>query len=93
MRVKKTGGRTAGTPNRRTVELAERLVELGCDPLEGLALTAADLTTDVALRARVYADLLPYLYPRRKAVELTEQDGGSVKVDHERLMRKLLGDM
>ena len=31
------GGRRKGSPNRRTVEVAERLAALGCDPLEGMA--------------------------------------------------------
>jgi hypothetical protein len=92
MRGIKTGGRTRGTPNKRTAELAERLHELGCDPLAGLAQIAADPATDVVLRARVYADLLPYLYPRRKATEVTGKDGGPVEVDHDWLMRKLFGD-
>lgn len=65
------GGRAPGVPNRRTLELTERLTDLGCDPLEGLAKIAADPSTDVVLRARVYADLLPYLYPKRKAIELS----------------------
>jgi hypothetical protein len=44
------------------------LEALGCDPLEGLAKiakVAADPNTDTALRARVFADLLPY--PLRSA--------------------------
>ena len=65
------GGRSAGTPNKRTAEVRERLDALGCDPLEGLAKIAADPTIDIALRARCYADLLPYVYPKRKTVELT----------------------
>ncbi len=80
MKGAKTGGRTAGTPNKRTAELTERLAELGCDPLEGLARIAADPATEPALRARVYADLLPYLYPKRKAVELSGFDGGDLRV-------------
>ena len=78
MNGQKTGGRTAGTPNKRTAELIERLAELDCDPVEGLARIAADPTADAALRARVYADLLPYLYPKRKALELTGADGDPV---------------
>lgn len=80
MKGAKTGGRTAGTPNKRTAELTERLAELDCDPLEGLARIAADPATEPALRARVYADLLPYLYPKRKAVELGGLDGGDLRV-------------
>ena len=80
MNGQKTGGRVAGTPNKRTVELIERLDALGCDPLEGLARIAADPGTDDVLRARVYADLLGYVYPKRKAMELTGEDGGPVTV-------------
>ncbi|MEW5251268.1 hypothetical protein [Microbulbifer sp. 2201CG32-9] len=34
---KKTGGRTKGTPNKRTQQVQEKLQALGCDPVEGLA--------------------------------------------------------
>jgi len=74
------GGRAPGTPNKRTVELVERLAELECDPVEGLVAIAADPDTDVALRARVYADLLPYLYPKRKAMELAGPDNGPMQI-------------
>jgi len=74
------GGRTAGTPNKRTVELVERLAELACDPVEGLVRIANDPATDAALRARVYADLLPYLFPRRKSVELADPNGDPVQL-------------
>ncbi len=30
-------GRKKGTPNKRTIEVAERLAALGCDPIEGMA--------------------------------------------------------
>ena len=75
------GGRTAGTPNKRTVELVERLAELACDPVEGLVRIANDPATDAALRARVYADLLPYLYPKRKSVEVSGQDAAPLRAE------------
>jgi len=75
----KTGGRRAGTPNRRTAQLTERLAELGCDPLEGLARIAADPTTESSLRVRIYADLLPFVYPKRKAVELAAEGASEIK--------------
>lgn len=31
------GGRAPGTPNKRSVETAERLAALGCDPIEAMA--------------------------------------------------------
>ena len=33
-----------GIPNKRTVEVMERLAELGCDPIEGMARIAQDVT-------------------------------------------------
>lgn len=69
----RTGGRQQGTPNKRTAELAARLAELNLDPLEGLAKIAQDPATEPGLRAKVLSDLLPYMYPRRKAVELAAE--------------------
>ena len=66
---RKTGGRVAGTPNRRTVEVIERLEALGCDPIEGMARIAMDMTTPVEVRARMFAELAGYVAPKRKAVE------------------------
>jgi hypothetical protein len=34
---RKTGGRTSGTPNRKTQAVIDRLVALGCFPIEGMA--------------------------------------------------------
>lgn len=36
----KTGGRSAGTPNKRSLEARQRIEELGFDPIEGLVLIA-----------------------------------------------------
>jgi hypothetical protein len=51
---RKTGGRTAGTPNKRTLDVIERLDELGCDPIEGMAKIALDPQTPIELRADVF---------------------------------------
>lgn len=64
-------GRKKGSLNRRTVELTERLEQLGCDPVAGLVSIAADQTATLELRARCYESLLPYLYPKRKAIDVT----------------------
>lgn len=74
----KTGGRVAGTPNKRTSELKERLEALGCDPIEGMAQIAMDAATTPELRGRMFAELAGYLYPKRKAVEVKGDDGPSV---------------
>jgi hypothetical protein len=49
---RKTGGRVAGTPNRRTIEVIERLESLGCDPIEGMAKIAMDEANPLELRRR-----------------------------------------
>lgn len=71
MRGEKTGGRKAGTPNRKTREVAELLAELGCDPIEGMARIAQNPKASLELRGRMYAEIAPYLYAKRKSVELT----------------------
>jgi hypothetical protein len=68
---RKTGGRTAGTKNRRTEELTARLDALGVDPLTGLAQIAQDPEAPLDLRARVQIELLSYMYPKRKALDVS----------------------
>ncbi len=70
----KTGGRKAGTPNKRTVEIAEKLETLGCDPLEGMARLAMDEANPPELRGRMFAELAQYVAPKRRAVEVSEPD-------------------
>jgi len=65
----KTGGRKPGTPNKRTMELAERMEAIGCDPIEGMARIAMNRRSRPELRGRMYAELAQYLYPKRKAIE------------------------
>lgn len=38
----KTGGRIAGTPNKVTRQIVDKLEALGCDPIEGMAHIAMD---------------------------------------------------
>ena len=72
----KTGGRKAGTPNKRTQDVMEKLADLGCDPLESMARLGmnAEKSGDLALAARMYAELGNYCAPRRKAVEIEHKD-------------------
>jgi hypothetical protein len=70
----KTGGRTAGTPNKRTAEVAAKLAALGCDPIAGMARIAMDEANPIELRARMYSELAAYVAPKRKAVELSSED-------------------
>lgn len=63
----KTGGRKKGTPNKRTKELAEVLGAF--DPAEKLVQIYNE-TDDLDLKAQICRDLLKYVYPQRKAVEM-----------------------
>lgn len=74
---RKTGGRVKGTPNRRTQEVAERLEELGCDPVAGMARLAMDESNAPELRGRMYSELAQYTCPKRRAVEHSATDGSS----------------
>ena len=76
----KTGGRKRGTPNRRTLEVQEQLVAVGCDPIEGIATIAMDEDNPPELRLRAYAELAPYLYPKRKAIQHTGEGGEEILV-------------
>jgi hypothetical protein len=49
-----------------------------CDPIVGMAQLAQDMTLPAALRARMFAELASYVAPRRKAVELSGANGGSI---------------
>jgi hypothetical protein len=61
----KTGGRRLGTPNKRTDELAEKLSQLDCDPIAGLARIALAENTSPELRVRCFAELAQYVHPKR----------------------------
>jgi hypothetical protein len=67
-------GRKKGTPNKRTVDLAARLKALKCDPVGELVHLAQAADVDAAIRARCYIELLTYLYPKRKSIEITEPE-------------------
>lgn len=64
----KTGGRKKGTPNKKTKELMEVLGSF--DPAEKLVQIYNE-TDNLELKAGICKDLLKYIYPQRKAVEMT----------------------
>jgi hypothetical protein len=67
----KTGGRTAGTPNKRTLAIEEKLAALGCDPIQGMARLALDESEPSALRFAAMKELAQYVAPKRKAMEIS----------------------
>jgi hypothetical protein len=70
----KTGGRQLGTPNKSTLELREKLAQLGCDPLAGLVEIATDPKTPPSCKLQAYAILMPYTYSRL-GIAPTQSDG------------------
>jgi hypothetical protein len=46
----KTGGRQAGTPNKRTATIEEKLAALDCDPIEAMARLATNENEPMTLR-------------------------------------------
>lgn len=77
---RKTGGRKAGTPNRRSQELKELLEARfpGWDPVLQLAGVAQDPEVDLSLRVQCAKEVAPYLYARRKSTELSAASGDRI---------------
>lgn len=97
------GGRKKGTPNKVNRTLAEKAAELGCDPFEILCHFAMNNfralgysrkdSIDPKLRKSAAADAAEYLYPKRRAIEMTGQDGSPIQMymamtEEERAARK-----
>ena len=67
----KTGGRVAGTPNKRTLSLIEKLDSLGIDPV--IEIIEHYSTLEAKEKITVMMNLLPYILPKRKPIEVIEQ--------------------
>ena len=63
----KTGGRQKGTPNKKTVDLLERLGNY--NPLDALLAISQDEDTPLEIQVKINLDLMNYIYPKRKSVE------------------------
>ncbi len=73
----KTGGRPNGTPRkvRLAVAVAEKLEELGFDPLLHAHKLIHDPKTPVEVAAKLTIDIMGFVWPKKKAVEHTGLDG------------------
>jgi hypothetical protein len=69
----KTGGRTKGTPNKKTQLVQQQMEGLGFDPIESMIEICNQAMTDknYALAGQMAKELAQYVYPKRKAVEHT----------------------
>ena len=76
----KTGGRQAGTPNKRTLDVIAKLEALGCDPIEGMARIAMDQSNSPELRGKMFAELAGYIAPKRKAIDHDLPDSAATQL-------------
>ncbi len=60
-------GRQRGTPNKKTAEVKQLLLSLKCDPITGMARIAMNRHNP----GRMYSELAQYMWPKRKAIEVT----------------------
>lgn len=64
---------------RGTVE--QILAEHDCNPIAGLADIAKDKAIEPGVRVRAYGELAQYVYPKRRAIELSGPEGGPIEHD------------
>lgn len=67
----KAGGRTKGTPNKKTQNLKELIEEnySGFDPIIELIAISKRGNVPIDLKVSILKDVAQYVYPRRKAIE------------------------
>ncbi len=69
-------GRKPGTVNKKTAEVRELLLSLKCDPVTGMARIAMNSKNPPELRGRMYSELAQYMWPKRRAVEVSGEGDG-----------------
>lgn len=65
----KSGGRTTGTPNKRSLELLRGMLTYECIPAEQIALLLLSQELQAREKMECWEKLLPYLYPQQKAID------------------------
>lgn len=74
----KTGGRKAGTPNKKTTELIELLGDY--NPITRLIEIAKNENTPLDMQVKINLDLMPYIYPKRKSIDMNTNEMPDVKI-------------
>ena len=69
---KKYGGRVKGTPNKSSQTIMDKLSDLNCDPIEGMAKIARQAMDEgeLILAGTMFKELAQYVAPKRKSVEM-----------------------
>ena len=70
---KKYGGRVKGTPNKSSQTIMDKLSDLNCDPIEGMATIAKKAMDEgeFILAGTMYKELAQYVAPKRKSIEVS----------------------
>lgn len=77
-------GRPKGSISKKTMMLEEKLKKYDMDPIAGLfgcleelesvvCLLAYDKILAIQAKANIWVDLMSYIYPKRKALDITHQ--------------------
>lgn len=72
-------GRKKGTPNKSTEELFEICKKYNCDPFEGMVIIASQ-EKDLLNKFQMLKEIAQYLYPKRKAIEVSNQDQNGLAI-------------
>jgi hypothetical protein len=75
----RSGGRLPGQPNKKTRDLMLLCEEMGLDPFVEMLKCLQD-TLPTNERFRMAAEICQYIYPKRKAIEHTTEDGQGFKI-------------
>jgi len=72
----KTGGRSKGTPNKKTQLIQQQMEDLGFDPIESMIEISklAMANKDYSLAGQMAKELAQYIYPKRKAIEHSPEE-------------------
>lgn len=75
--------------------MASRVEALGCDPVQGMVSLAMDVGIEPGIRARMYSELIQYIYPKLRAtdhrfVDADGNDRGMAELD--RLVETVRGE-
>lgn len=77
----KQGGRKVGTPNKRTAEIRDKIMESGLTPLEYFVKILRDEREDPTLRFEAAKAAAPYMHARIQSVEHTGKDGKALVIE------------
>jgi len=75
-------GRPKGSKSAKTKLIESKLEEFDCDPIEGMVKIALDEKVPAAVRGKMFAELAGFVYPKRKAVEITGDLGNKTPDDY-----------